>query len=137
MQPSFRTLTTRRFYMKWLIPIAGLTITDERVAQLTKEATGSVPDALQTTNDKWSLSFAWNQPVTVEFDDQKLTITIRARRLTSGETKLEFGRRGGGRSTGPRRPRDTRRNRRRSRFSAGGWLNWWGTALRNRRRTSS
>ena len=77
--------------------LAGLRITDKRVAELAKEALGSIPEELQTEGEDstpWSLSFAWNQPVTVEFDDEVLRIAIRARQVTSGDRKLDFGRRG-------------------------------------------
>ena len=76
--------------------IAGLTITDKRVAELTKEITGEVPKELEITEDSqpWSLSFAWTQPVTIALDDEKLTIAIRARRLTDGDTTLDFSRGG-------------------------------------------
>lgn len=67
--------------------IAGLTLTDERVAELVEEATGSVPEELQISDDKdpWSISFDWYQPVTVEFRGGQLTIAIRGRRFTSGD----------------------------------------------------
>ena len=70
--------------------IAGLTLTDERIAELTKEITGSVPEELQPKDDEdpWSISFDWQQPVTVEFNDETLKITIRGRQFTSGEKTL-------------------------------------------------
>jgi|GEM_PF-5040051 len=76
--------------------IAGLTITDKRVAEITKEITGAVPKELEITEDSspWSLSFAWTQPVSIALDDERLTITIRARRLTEGERTLDFSRGG-------------------------------------------
>lgn len=70
--------------------IAGLTLTDERIAELSKEVTGSIPEGLQIKDDEppWSISFDWKQPMTVQFDDQQMTIAIRGRRFTSGEREL-------------------------------------------------
>jgi hypothetical protein len=70
--------------------IAGLTLTDERIAELTKELTGSVPEELQIKEDDqpWSISFDWQQPVTVEFDNETLKIAVRGRRFTSGDRVL-------------------------------------------------
>ena len=70
--------------------LAGLTLTDERIAELTKELTGSVPEELEISEDRdpWSISFDWQQPVTVEFDNESLTIAIRGRKFTSGDNTL-------------------------------------------------
>ena len=70
--------------------IAGLTLTDERIAELTEELTGSIPDELQISDerDPWSISFDWQQPVTVAFDNESVTIAIRGRKFTSGERTL-------------------------------------------------
>lgn len=70
--------------------IAGLTLTDERIAELTEELTGSVPEGLRISEDDepWSISFDWRQPVTVEFVDQTMTIAVRGRKFTSGERTL-------------------------------------------------
>ena len=70
--------------------IAGLRLTDERIAELVEEFTGSVPEPLQLSDDKapWSISFDWQQPVTVQFDDQTMTLAVRGRRFTSGERTL-------------------------------------------------
>jgi hypothetical protein len=52
-----------------------------------EEATGSVPEELQLGEDKapWSISFDWNRPVTVQFDDHTVMFAIRGRRFTSGD----------------------------------------------------
>lgn len=70
--------------------IAGLTLTDERIAELTEELTGSVPEGLQIREDDepWSISFDWRQPVTVEFVDQTMKIAVRGRKFTSGDRTL-------------------------------------------------
>ena len=70
--------------------IAGLTLTDERIAELSKEVTGSIPEGLRIKEDEqpWSISFDWQQPMTVEFDNQTMTIAIRGRRFTSGDREL-------------------------------------------------
>ena len=71
--------------------IAGLTLTDERIVKLMEEMKLDVPDELEITEDDppWSISFDWNQPVTVEFDDQTMKVSVRGRRFTSGERKLD------------------------------------------------
>ena len=70
--------------------IAGLTLTDERIASLVSELTGEVPEQLQIKpeDQPWSISFDWKQPVTVEFRDQMVTINVRGRRFTNGERVL-------------------------------------------------
>lgn len=71
--------------------IAGLTLTDERIAELMQELTGSVPEELQIREEDqpWSIQFDYQQPVTVEFDNQQMTIAVRGRRFTSGERVLD------------------------------------------------
>lgn len=71
--------------------IAGLRLTDERIVEVMKELKLDIPDELKISEDKtpWSMSFDWNQPVTVEFDDQQLTISIRGRRFTRGDNTLK------------------------------------------------
>lgn len=70
--------------------IAGLTLTDERIAELVEETTGEIPEELRIDDDDqpWSISFDWKQPVTVEFDEQLMKIAVRGRRFTSGERVL-------------------------------------------------
>ena len=67
-----------------------LHLTDERIAELTEELTGSVPEGLQIREDDepWSISFDWRQPVTVEFVDQTMKIAVRGRTFTSGDRTL-------------------------------------------------
>lgn len=70
--------------------VGGRTLTDERVAELMKEATGEVPEELQITEDKdpWSITFAEVRPVSVVFDDQLVTIAIHGNRFTRGEREI-------------------------------------------------
>jgi hypothetical protein len=67
--------------------IGGETLTDERLAELVKEATGDVPEELKIgpEKDPWSITFASQQPVSAVFADQELvTVTIRGRQFTRG-----------------------------------------------------
>lgn len=67
--------------------IGGLTITDERARDLVKEVTGEVPPELELKQDEdpWSITFDLQQPVSVELQDNQVTIAIRGRRFTRGE----------------------------------------------------
>lgn len=67
--------------------IGGLTITDERARDLVKEVTGEVPAELELKQDEdpWSITFDLQQPVSVDFQDNQVTIAIRGRRFTRGE----------------------------------------------------
>lgn len=66
------------------------TLTDVRLAKLVEDMTGEVPEELQIKEDKdpWSITFAGDQPVTVEVEDQGVTIAIRGSRFTRGETRV-------------------------------------------------
>ena len=70
--------------------IGGVLLTDEKVAEIVESQTGSVPAALQISDDQdpWSIQFDFQQPFTVQFEDQEVTFAIRARQFTSGERKL-------------------------------------------------
>ena len=70
--------------------IAGMTLTDERIVKMMTEMKMEIPAELQIGEDDqpWSISFAWNQPVTVEFDNQMLKVSVRGRRFTRGERVL-------------------------------------------------
>jgi hypothetical protein len=67
--------------------LGGRTLTDERLAQIMKDATGEVPEELQITEDKdpWSITFAHDRPISVVFDDQTAVIGIHGERFTRGE----------------------------------------------------
>ena len=67
--------------------IGGLTVTDDRARDLAKEFLGEVPAELELKEDEedWSISFDLNQPVSVQFQDNMVTIAIRGRRFTRGD----------------------------------------------------
>lgn len=67
--------------------IGGRKLTDERLAEIMKEATGEVPEELQITEDKdpWSITFSAVRPISVAFDAQTVTIGIRGTQFTRGE----------------------------------------------------
>jgi len=66
--------------------IGGFTLTDERVAKMLEDTTGSVPDELKIGPDKepWSITFSSTEPVSVVFADNSIRFAIRGRRFTSG-----------------------------------------------------
>ncbi len=70
--------------------LGGRTLTDERLAEILKEATGEVPEELQITEDKdpWSITFSEDRPFAVIFDNQTATIAIHGRRFTRGEREI-------------------------------------------------
>jgi hypothetical protein len=67
--------------------LAGVTLTDERLEELLREAGAEVPEELQVSPDResWSITFSPAQPISVEFRKDQLTIAIRGRRFTQGE----------------------------------------------------
>jgi len=70
--------------------MGGVTLTDERVAKMVKERTGSVPEELQITQDKepWSITFANHIPLRVRFEQDTVKITIRVKSLARGDNKF-------------------------------------------------
>lgn len=66
--------------------IGGVELTDERLARMMLEATGSVPEELQITEDKdpWSITFAENYPIAATFDGNQFRLALRANRFTRG-----------------------------------------------------
>jgi hypothetical protein len=67
--------------------IGGMELTDEKLVQLLQENKREVPEELKITDesDPWSITFANDYPVTVSFDDNRLSITVRAQRFTKGK----------------------------------------------------
>jgi hypothetical protein len=67
--------------------IGGMTLTDERLVEMLEENNREVPEELRIdpSKDPWSITFAANHPVRVEFADQKVKVVIRGRRFTRGE----------------------------------------------------
>ncbi|REK10892.1 MAG: hypothetical protein DWQ37_15750 [Planctomycetota bacterium] len=67
--------------------LGGVTLEEEEVQQRVIDLRGSLPESLESDEDRdpWSITFARTQPVTVSFGDETVTITIRGQRYTSGE----------------------------------------------------
>ncbi len=70
--------------------LGGVTITDEKLARIVKERTGSVPEELQLSPDKdpWSITFANEAPLRARFENDQVKLTIRGRRFTRGENAI-------------------------------------------------
>jgi hypothetical protein len=67
--------------------LGGITLTDEELVRLIRdELKQEVPEELVITPDKdpWSITFAREVPVRVEFNDQTVLMAIRGRRFTRG-----------------------------------------------------
>lgn len=67
--------------------VGGLTLTDEKLAEMLKEMAGEVPEELQIGPDKdpWSITFASEHPVQATFTDKLVTLVVNGRRFTRGE----------------------------------------------------
>jgi len=67
--------------------VGGMTLTDEKLAELLEEMAGEVPEELQIgeNKDPWSITFATEHPIQVTFTDKNLTIVVNGRRFTRGE----------------------------------------------------
>jgi len=67
--------------------LGGYELTDERLVKLLEENGREVPEELRIdpSKDPWSITFAADQPIRVEFNDQKVKIALRGRRFTRGE----------------------------------------------------
>ncbi len=65
-------------------------ITDLRAKDLVEEITGEVPEQLQIREDEdpWSITFDRNQPLSVRFDENHVTIAVRGREFTRGDQAL-------------------------------------------------
>ncbi|MEC9002946.1 MAG: hypothetical protein VX644_06205 [Planctomycetota bacterium] len=70
--------------------LAGVTLTDEGLEELLREAGAEVPEELQISPDResWSITFSSSRPISVEFRQNKVTIAIRGRRFTQGERNI-------------------------------------------------
>ena len=71
--------------------LGGLTLTDEMAAETAEKATGEVPEDLKIRDDEdpWAISFDFNSPITVRFQDNTATISIRARKFLKADKPLE------------------------------------------------
>ncbi len=70
--------------------IGGVTWDDERIAILAERLTGDVPPALRITrdDDPWSITFANERPLDARFDDNQITMILRAKRFTRADQEL-------------------------------------------------
>lgn len=70
--------------------VGGMTLTDERLAEVIKEMSGEVPEELQIGPDKdpWSITFMADRPVSVHFSGNTLQIRIRGRRFTRNDQEI-------------------------------------------------
>lgn len=70
--------------------IGGVTLTDEKLAQMLEDATGEVPEELRIDEDKdpWSITFSTSSPISATFADQTITLAIHGDRFTRSDTKL-------------------------------------------------
>jgi len=66
------------------------TLTDVSLAKLMEDLTGEVPEELKITDDKdpWSITFAAEQPIQINVDNNMVTIAIRGNRFTRADTKI-------------------------------------------------
>ena len=66
--------------------IGGLKLTDENAVVLIEKATGKVPEemAIRQDEDPWSITFDFQQPIRVTFDENRIKIVIRGRRFVRG-----------------------------------------------------
>jgi hypothetical protein len=70
--------------------IGGVMMTDVKIEQLMKDLTGDVPEELRISPDKdpWSMTFDDQQPVSAAFAGEKLTLAIRGKQFTRGDTPI-------------------------------------------------
>ncbi len=70
--------------------LGGVTWTDERIALFAERLTGDIPPALEITRDDppWSITFANERPLDARFDENRITMFLRARRFTRGDQEL-------------------------------------------------
>jgi hypothetical protein len=71
--------------------IAGRTYTRDDVEREAQEWFGKLPESLKRDDDEepWSITFARRQPVSVEFADRGVKITVRGSRYTAGENSYQ------------------------------------------------
>ena len=70
--------------------LGGVTLTDERLAEMIKELTGKVPDELAVTDESepWSITFTSELPIEARFDAQTVKIVIRGKRFGRGDQEV-------------------------------------------------
>jgi len=68
----------------------GKTISDRQAAEWVELGTGDLPKEFRISReDRWSITFATYQPVTVEFGESELTVRIRGSRFTRGDDVVD------------------------------------------------
>lgn len=70
--------------------LAGVTLTDEGLEALLRDAGAEVPEELQVSADResWSITFSSARPIAVDFRKNLVTIAIRGRRFTQGDRNI-------------------------------------------------
>lgn len=71
--------------------LGGITLTDERLAELAEELLGEVPEELKITeeDDPWSITFASERPIDVRFDDHLVSVFVRSKGFTRGPQEVK------------------------------------------------
>jgi len=72
------------------ITLGGRTITQEFVEEQIRKNNGSLPEALGNDADQkpWSITFAKRKPVQLDADDNRVKVTVRGSRFTSGDREF-------------------------------------------------
>lgn len=73
-------------------PVLGNRLIESRaIPSLVKQYTDEIPDGIKKlkTEDPWSITMVPYRPVEVDFDDQKITIRIRASEMKKGDQSKE------------------------------------------------
>lgn len=68
--------------------LGGHTITEDGIRELYRDMDAELPESLQPIEGKesWSITFARFRPVTVRFEDDRLSFVVRGRQFTSGDS---------------------------------------------------
>jgi len=71
--------------------LGGETMTDEDAAEWAERLNGEGADESVTTkeDESWSITFASERPIEARFDNQRITISIRAKRFASGDSVVK------------------------------------------------
>ena len=72
------------------ITLGGRTITQQFIEEQIKKNNGSLPEALGNDPDQqpWSITFAKRKPVELDAGDDRVKVTVRGSRFTSGEREF-------------------------------------------------
>jgi len=70
--------------------LGGVKLTDERLVELLKERDAEIPEELKITpdTDPWSITFDYQSPIQVVFDNDTVKIGIRGRQFTRGDSEV-------------------------------------------------